>query len=134
VPFSTLTLSLVNIIPKAPVSSEKIKLHDIWFVVMEHLIKVMRDTDFLGVLEENKILLMLPMNDERGASLALQRLLKILHSESFIVKDIPLELKFIALTTSFNQETMPTIQIFLKEISTKMNELLNLQKDVKLSL
>ena len=134
VPFSTLTFSLVNIIPKTPVSSEKIKLHDIWFSVMDHLLKIMRDTDFLGALEENKILLLLPMTDEKGSNLALQRLLRILHSESFVVKNIPLELKFVALTTSFNQDTMPTIQIFLKEIAAKMNELLKTQKNVKLNL
>jgi hypothetical protein len=134
VPFSTLTLSLVNIIPKTPVSSEEIKLQDVWFSVMECLTKIMRDADFLGVLEENKILLLFPMTDEKGSGLALQRILKILHSESFIVKDIPLELKFVALTTSFNQDKMPTIQIFLKEIRTKMQELLKIQKNVKLSL
>ena len=134
VPFSTITLSLVNIIPKAPVSSEKIKLPEIWFSVMERLIKIMRDSDLLGFLEENKILLLLPMTDERGATLALQRLLKILHAESFVVKNISLELKFVALTTSFNQDNMPTIQIFLKEIETKMNELLKIQKNVKLNL
>ena len=134
VPFSTLTLSLVNIIPKTPVFSEQIELHDVWFSVMELLTKITRDSDFLGALEKNKILLLLPMTDEKGSSLALQRLLKILHSKSFIVKDIPLELKFIALTTSFNQDNMPTIQIFLKEIETKMNELLKIQKNVKLNL
>jgi hypothetical protein len=127
-------LSLVNIIPKTPVSSEEIKLQDVWFSVMECLTKIMRDADFLGVLEENKILLLFPMTDEKGSGLALQRILKILHSESFIVKDIPLELKFVALTTSFNQDKMPTIQIFLKEIRTKMQELLKIQKNVKLSL
>ena len=134
VPFSTITLSLVNIIPKQPVFSEKIKLQEIWFSVMERLIKIMRDADLLGFLEENKILLLLPMTDEKGSNLALQRLLKILHSESFIVKNIPLELKFVALTTSFQQDNMPTIQIFLKEIETKMNELLKTQKNVKLNL
>jgi hypothetical protein len=134
VPFSTITLSLVNIIPKQPVFSEKIKLQEIWFSVMERLIKIMRDADLLGFLEENKILLLLPMTDEKGSNLALQRLLKILHSESFIVKNIPLELKFVALTTSFQQDSMPTIQIFLKEIETKMNELLKTQKNVKLNL
>jgi hypothetical protein len=134
VPFSTITLSLVNIIPKQPVSSEKIKLQEIWFSVMERLIKIMRDSDLLGFLEENKILLLLPMTDEKGSDLALQRLLRILHSESFVVKNIPLELKFVALTTSFYQDNMPTIQIFLKEIETKMNELLKIQKNVKLNL
>jgi hypothetical protein len=134
VPFSTITLSLVNIIPKQPVFSEKIKLHEIWFSVVEHLIKIMRDADLLGFLEENKILLLLPMTDEKGSNLALQRLLKILHSEFFIVKNIPLELKFVALTTSFQQDNMPTIQIFLKEIETKMKELLKTQKNVKLNL
>jgi hypothetical protein len=134
VPFSTITLAVVNIIPKQPVSSEKIKLHEIWFSVMERLIKIMRDTDLLGFLEENKIILLLPMTDEKGSDLALQRLLRILHSESFVVKNIPLELKFVALTTSFHQDNMPTIQIFLKEIETKMNELLKIQKNVKLNL
>jgi uncharacterized protein YihD (DUF1040 family) len=133
-PFSTITLAVVNIIPKQPVSSEKIKLHEIWFSVMERLIKIMRDTDLLGFLEENKIILLLPMTDEKGSDLALQRLLRILHSESFVVKNIPLELKFVALTTSFHQDNMPTIQIFLKEIETKMNELLKIQKNVKLNL
>jgi len=134
VPFSTITLSLVNIIPQKPVSSEKIKLQEIWFSVMERLIKIMRDTDLLGFLEENKIILLLPMTDEKGSNLALQRFLRILHSESFVVKNIPLELKFVALTTSFHQDNMPTIQIFLKEIETKMNELLKIQKNVKFNL
>ncbi|MBP1709186.1 MAG: hypothetical protein H6Q46_170 [Deltaproteobacteria bacterium] len=134
VPFSTITLSLVNIIPQQPVSSEKIELQEILFSVSERLIKIMRDTDLLGFLEENKILLLLPMTDENGSKLALQRLLRILHSESFVVENIPLELKFVALTTSFHQDNMPTIQIFLKEIETKMNELLKIQKNVKLNL
>ncbi len=101
---------------------------------MERLIAIMRETDFLGALEENKIILLLPMTDEKGSHLALQRLLKILPLRIFHNQDIPLEIKFVALPTSFNQETMPTIQIFLKEISTKMNELLRLQKNVKFSL
>jgi hypothetical protein len=101
---------------------------------LKRLIKIIRDSDLLGLLEESKILLLLPMTDEKGSRLALQRLLRILHSESFVVENIPLELKFVALTTSFNQDNMPTIQIFLKEIETKMNELLKIQKNVKWNL
>ena len=74
------------------------------------------------------------MTDEKGSNLALQRLLKILHSGSFIVKNISLELKFVALTTSFQQDNMPTMQFFLKEVETKMNELLKTQENVKLNL
>ena len=134
VPFSTITFSILNIIPKKPGSSETIKLKEVWFPVMERLTKIMRESDLIGVLEENSILLLLPMTDENGAKLAFQRLLRSLHTESFTVNNIPLEIKFVAVTTSFHQDKTPTMQAFLNEIETKMNGLLKIQENVKLNL
>ena len=122
VSFSTIIFSIVDIVPKTPASPETIKREEVCFGVMERLAKKMRETDLIGLLDESKIFVLLPMANESSAYLALQRLLELFRAEPFLVKNIPLEITFATVTTSFHQDKTPNLQAFLKEITTGINE------------
>ena len=74
----------------------------------------MRETDLVGAVDENKILALLPMTDEKGANLALRRILDAFDKKHLNVEHIPLSVKFAAVYTIFHPQTTPTLKEFLR--------------------
>ena len=130
VPFSTITLTIVNIMPKKPVPPGTIKKDEVYIGIMERLAKIMRETDLIGFLDENKILMMLPMTNENGANCALRRFLEALHAKPLTINNIPLNAGFAAVCTSFHRDKTSTVQAFLKAIESELSGLL---KSLKIS-
>lgn len=119
--FSGVLFSAVKIIAKKPVPSGSVKRDEVKSVVLERLVKIVRDTDMVGSLDENKMFVLLPMTEEKGANPALQRILKALYADLFMVRDIPLEVKLAGVTTAFSRERTPTLKDFLTAIETDLN-------------
>jgi len=91
---------------------------------LSRLVKIVRDTDLVGMLDENKICVLLSMTPEQGSKLAIRRVLKTFHSEPFVINDIPLMIKLAAVSVSFHQERRANLKAFLKAINTEMNTLI----------
>jgi GGDEF domain-containing protein len=123
-PFSTLTFAIVKASPNVPVVPGSIKRNEILNEVLKRLLKIVRDIDLIGVLDENRICVLLPMTPEAGSKLAHRRILKAFHAESFALKNISLQVKLAAVSTAFHTDRTPTMQAFVKAIEIEMNELM----------
>ena len=123
-PFSAITFSVVKATPKMPFFAGSIKREEIINEVMRRLVRIMRETDLIGFLDENKICALLPMTPENGSKLAHRRVLRVFHSEPFTIKKINLEVKIAAVTTVFHRDRTPTLKAFLNAIEIEMNELM----------
>jgi PleD family two-component response regulator len=124
IPFSAITFSIVNVTPKKSILPGFIKRDEIKNAVLRRLVKIVRDTDLVGILDENKICVLLSMTPEQGSKLAIRRILKAFHSEPFIINDIPLMVKLAAISVSFHRERTATLKDFFKAIETEMNTLI----------
>jgi hypothetical protein len=122
--FSTLTFAIVRASPEVPVMPGTIKRNEILNEVLRRLVKIARTIDLIGILGENRICTLLPMTSEAGSRLAHRRILKAFHAEPFTLKNIPLQVKLAAVSTSFHRDRTPTMQAFVKAIEIEMNELM----------
>lgn len=95
---------------------------------MEKLATLVRETDLLGALDENKILALLPMTDEKGANLALRRILDDFDKMSLDVEGIPLAVKFAAVSTVFHPALTPNLEEFLRASESGITRLVPPQK------
>jgi GGDEF domain-containing protein len=110
--------------PKVPLVPGAIKRNEILNEVLQRLVKIVRDIDLVGVLDENRICILLPMTPETGSKLAHRRILKAFQADPFTLKKIPLQVKLAAVSTAFHRDRTPTMQAFVKAIEIEMNELM----------
>lgn len=123
--FSVVTFSIINLTPQKPVPSGLISGNEISQAVMGELVNVLRDADLVGILNKKLIIVLLPMTEEENAKLAIQRILKKLHSEPFTIKDIPIKAHFAGAVTSFDHEYTPDLHAFLAAAENNHNEFVN---------
>ena len=65
----------------------------------------------------------MPMTHEVYAKMALQRNLKLLHKEHFIVDDVPVDMKVAGVTHDFHETRTPTSKAFVNQFSTELFEM-----------
>jgi GGDEF domain-containing protein len=114
-PFSVAIFSIMKAVPQKKFPAGTISRDDITTVVLENLSRTVRDTDIVGVLDQKRIISLLPMTDEDDAKLALRRLLKNLQGNLIKVNDVPFEVKFAGTVTAFNKNVTPSLKEFIRK-------------------
>ncbi len=119
-PFSMMGLSIVKAIPQQKSQAAKITQESLENALLDRLSVTVRDTDTVGYLGKNKIIVLMPMTHEIYAKMALQRNLKLLHKEHFTINKVPVNMKVAGVTHDFNEQRTPTVQEFLNQFSTEL--------------
>jgi hypothetical protein len=112
-PFSMITFSIESITPQKPIPRGAITGPEINHFIMGELIGVLRHADLVGILTKNIIVVLLPMTEKMNAKVAMSRILKALHAERFVIKGMPLTVKFAGAVTSFDHEQTPDFASFV---------------------
>ncbi len=73
IPFSALSFSLVRAVSKSPGPSVKLSFDGLMAAIFSRLSTIMRDSDIIGGLGKNRIVVLLPMTSGSHARLALRR-------------------------------------------------------------
>jgi len=123
-PFSAITFSIEKIIPEQPIPRGALEGHEINKFIMDELVNILRGSDIVGILTKKIIVVLLPMTKKISAKVALNRILKILHTRSFNIKGIPLKVKFGGIVTSFDHSQTPDLDSFISTAENEHNEFL----------
>jgi GGDEF domain-containing protein len=114
-PFSVATFSILKAIPQKKFAAGSIARDDVTYHILENVSQLVRDTDIVGLLDQKKIICLLPMTDEEDSRLALRRFLKSMHGNLIKINDIPFEVKFAGTVTSFNKSITPALKDFIRK-------------------
>jgi hypothetical protein len=118
-PVSALVLRIGSIKPKKLVPIGSIQLNDIIYGLLERLVKIKRDVDYAGSLDEEKVILIMPFTDKKGAHLAKDRIVNALLKESFIIKGVPLDVEIIPSTYSLEPYHRISVKGFIQAIEER---------------
>ena len=93
-------------------------------MVLERLVPIFRDTDIPGMLDNNKIMVVLPMVPRLEARKAMSRILKEVHEEPYELDGVPLRVKLAGITTEFDLDVTPTRREFVARVEADINDML----------
>lgn len=114
-PFSVATFSILKAIPQKKFAAGSIARDEVTYHILEIVSHLVRDTDIVGLLDQKKIICLLPMTDEEDSRLALRRFLKSLHGNLIKINEIPFEVKFAGTVTSFNKSITPSLKEYIRK-------------------
>ncbi|MFZ5568951.1 MAG: hypothetical protein ACOZF0_01000 [Thermodesulfobacteriota bacterium] len=130
-PFSTLVLTPVKVTPKKAVPQGSISREDVTSAVMEDLVKIVRDTDIVGIVDSRLLIVIQPMTSKDDSRTSLARITSLLKDREFLVKEMPFEIRFACVSTSFNPESKGDYREYLtaaqRELSYLAKRLANIQ-------
>jgi hypothetical protein len=122
VPFSALSFTVVSARPKRKLT-EEIKPQLLLEAILERMATEIRGGDVAALIEENKLIALLPMVSEEKAKLALERHIKLLNSVAVDVQGVPLAVKVAGVATSFDAKRTPDAKAFFQALSEDLAEL-----------
>jgi len=130
-PFSIISFSIVNITPQKRISQGSLKADEVTRKIMAGLVNVLRQSDIVGILNKRVIAVLMPMTDEKNARLALNRILRRLHQESFTVGSIPLKVQFAGAVSSYDPENCPNFESFVNAAEAGLKDLIMRLKTIQ---
>lgn len=130
-PFSAILLSIIKVTPEKPIPKGSVKRDDIINAVLENIARAVRDTDVVGLLDQKKIVALLPMTEKMESKLAMRRIMKILQAGPFIINDIPMAVKLAGMVTAYNRDRAPTLKSFIKTAENELYDMINRLKNVQ---
>lgn len=129
--FSALAFSLVTAKPKIKTAKGVITQEAVAEAALDELAEVFRDADFLGQIGKNKMVAILPMTSAVGAKIALSRVLKVLHTEPLMVRNIPVEVRVAGIAETFNQDITPDARSFSRHLSNQLMDMVARVKSIQ---
>ena len=130
-PFSIMLAGVNEIIPDVEVDLDTIPVSDILCLIFEKLAPHIRDSDIFGLLDNNHILVIMPMTDGRKSRSAMSRLLRVIHDERYTYNDIPLTVKLVGAVVPFDSETISSLKEYLDRAETELIDMLARIKSVQ---
>ena len=130
-PFTVASFSILKAIPQKKFPAGSVSRDDVTYKAIESLAGIIRDTDILGMLDQKKIISLLPMTDEEDSRLALRRLLKHLHGNLVKVNDVPFEVKFAGTISNFDKNITPSLKEFIRKIEHDIFDMVQRIKNIQ---
>ena len=118
-PFSALSFTVVSARPKKKLA-EEIKPQLLLEAILERMATEIRGGDVAALIEENKLIALLPMTPEDKAKMALERHIKLLNSVAVEIKGVPLAVKVAGVATSFDPDRTPDAKAFFQALSADL--------------
>jgi hypothetical protein len=129
--FSALAFSLVTAKPKIKTAKGVLTQEAVADAALDELAEVFRDADFLGQIGKNKMVAILPMTSAAGAKMALSRVLKALHAEPLMVRNIPVEVRVAGIAETYNQDITPDARSFARHLSNQLMDMVARVKSIQ---
>lgn len=130
-PFSLISFSIMRAIPQKKFVAGTVGKNDVTSQLLETLSDIIRETDILGLLDQRKIVDLLPMTDENAARLALRRLMKHLQGNMIKVNDIPFEIKLAGAVTSFDKNITSNLKEFIRKAEHDIFDMVQRIKNIQ---
>lgn len=122
-PFSTLSIAMVKVTPQKKFPPGSIMIDDIRKVVMSEIAGIMRETDMVGMVDANMIVVIQPMTQKSDSKISMNRVMKVLKEREFVVKEIPFEIQFACVPSSYNTEGGGDFKTYIKAAQQELQYL-----------
>jgi len=129
-PFAALSFSVVSAKPKTKPPSGAITQKALIDAILRKLASEIRGADIAAILEENKLVALLPMTPVDEAALALRRHVKLLNTEEFEIKGIPVTVQVAGVATNFDPKRMKNVEQFIEILSANLAEMVRRIKNL----
>jgi hypothetical protein len=127
--FVVLGFALVSAKPETEVPRNSIPKKRLETVILNKLLSILRDSDIVGMLDKNKIGILLPLTAEGGGERTLRRCLRLMHSEPIELLNFPaLEIKMAGVHSAFDVTGTTDAEEFVDSL---LSHLSNLEVRVK---
>ena len=130
-PFSILMLTIYEIVPDIQVDADTIPETGVMSLILEKLTPHIRESDIFGLLDNNKVIVILPMTNKEKSRKAMGRLLRIIHEERYIYDDIPLTVKLAGASIPFDADVTPSLKDYLNRAESEINDMAIRLKNVQ---
>jgi GGDEF domain-containing protein len=130
-PFSALSFSVVKAKPKTGEPADAITQQAVMDAILRRLADILREADIIGQLGKNKMVGLLPMTTQDDAKLALRRTVRLLHGDPIEVDGIPLTVKIVGVSTTFDAERMTDGKAFMQAMSNELTEMVIRVKNIQ---
>ncbi len=130
-PFSALSFSVVKAKPKTGDPADAITQQAVMDAILRRLADILREADIIGQLGKNKMVGLLPMTTQEDAKLALRRTVRLLHRDPIEVDGIPLTVKIVGVSTTFDAERMTDGKAFMQAMSNELTEMVIRVKNIQ---
>jgi len=130
-PFSALSFSVVKAKPKTGDTDDTITQQAVMDAILRRLADILREADIIGQLGKNKMIGLLPMTMQDDAKLALRRTMRLLHSDPIEVDGIPLTVKIVGVSTTFDAKRMTDGKAFMQAMSNELTEMVIRVKNIQ---
>jgi len=98
---------------------------------MGDLANIVRDTDMVGMVDSKMIIVIQPMTDKNDSKLSLNRVTSVLKEHEFIVKDIPFEIQFVCVNSSYNPESAGDFKTYIKTAQQELQYMASRLSNIK---
>ncbi len=130
-PFSALAFSVIKAKPKTGDRADAITQQAVMDAILHRLADILREADIIGQLGKNKMVGLLPMTMQSDAKLALRRTMRLLHGDPIEVDGIPLTVKIVGVSTTFDAERMTDGKAFMQAMSNELTEMVIRVKNIQ---
>ena len=130
-PFSALAFSFVKAKPKIKALENLVTIDDVLLAACEKLVETFREVDFIGQIGKNKMVVILPMIDRDKAKVALERVLRTLHAEPLVVKEIPMQLRVAGVVTEYDENQTADARLFARQVSNQLMDMVARVKNIQ---
>jgi GGDEF domain-containing protein len=121
--FSIISIAFVTAKPKIK-SLDKVLTNEIVLhAAMEKVTTIIRDVDYIGRIDKNKIVVLLPTIDLYNARKALERVLRLLHAQPLDVSGVPVQLRAAGVAAAYDEDQAPNAQLFAKQIARQLEDM-----------
>jgi hypothetical protein len=130
-PFSALAFSFVNAKPTVKALDNLVTPRAVMTAALDKLVSTIREVDYIGQIGKNKMVALLPMIAYPEAKKALSRVTGLLHAEPIMVREVPVKLRVAGVVAEFDIEQNPTAQVFAKNLSNQLMDMVSRLKSIQ---
>lgn len=122
-PFATLSFSVVSAKPKKKPPPGTVTQQALIDAILPKLASGIRGADIAAIMEDYKLVVLLPMTPKDEAVLALRRHLRLLNKEQFEIKGIPITVQVAGVATNFDPKQTPDAKTFVETLTSAISEM-----------
>ncbi len=130
-PFALVLMAIHEIKLDIQVSQDNIPKSGVMGLILEKLKPHIRESDIFGMLDDEKLIVILPMTKKEKARKAMGRLLKIIHEERYIYDDIPLTVRLAGAVVPYDSDLITSVNGYVDRIESDLNDMLTRLKSVQ---